>query len=142
MVTDTVTPVLLYDGECGLCAGTVQFVLRHEPESRRAALRFAPLQGAFAASARVSNPHLHGVDSVVWFDASRHASPDIRMKSDAVFAVLDHTGGAWRLLSIVGRLVPRALRDLVYDAIARRRASLVPAACVLPSPENRARFLA
>ena len=39
-------PVLLYDGDCGFCAESVQLVLRHE---RRRRVRFAPLQGVFAA---------------------------------------------------------------------------------------------
>ena len=39
------SPVLLYDGLCGFCDGTVQFILRHD---RKKTLRFATLQGDYA----------------------------------------------------------------------------------------------
>src|SRR6476661_1217687 len=61
-------PILLYDGSCGLCAQSVQFVLRHEARSQR--LRFATLQGPHGAAALKSNPGLAAVDSVVWLEPS------------------------------------------------------------------------
>ncbi|MEN9817376.1 MAG: hypothetical protein RLZ32_1256 [Gemmatimonadota bacterium] len=135
------TPVLLYDGDCGLCATSVQFLLRHEPPHRRAALRFAPLQGAYAAQVRARHPELAGVDSVVWVDPANLAAP-VRVRSDAALQALTHLGGGWALLAALGRTVPRVVRDLAYTAIARRRLSLVAPRCLLPSAEERARFLA
>jgi predicted DCC family thiol-disulfide oxidoreductase YuxK len=126
----TETPVLLYDGECGLCAGSVQFILRHEPVPRRAALRFAPLQSELGRQVRTRHPELADVDSVVWFEPP------------AGLAVLRHLGGLWGVLGALGWLVPRPLRDAVYRAIARRRFDLVAPACLLPTPEERGRFLA
>jgi predicted DCC family thiol-disulfide oxidoreductase YuxK len=135
------TPVLLYDGDCGLCASSVQFLLRHEPPHRRAALRFAPLQGAFAAQVRARHPELMGIDSVVWVDTATPSAP-VRVRSDAALQALTHLGGGWALLAALGRVVPRVVRDTVYAAIARRRLSLVAPRCLLPSGEARARFLA
>ena len=135
------TPVLLYDGDCGLCAGSVQFLLRHEPPHRRAALRFAPLQGAFAAQVRARHPELVGVDSVVWVDPSNPVAP-VRVRSDAALQALTHLGGGWALMAALGRVVPRMVRDAVYDRIARHRLSLAAPRCLLPTPEERARFLA
>ena len=135
------TPVLLYDGDCGLCAGSVQFLLRHEPPHRRAALRFAPLQGAYAAQVRARHPELAEVDSVVWVDPANPAVP-VRVRSDAALQALTHLGGGWALLAALGRVVPRMVRDTVYAAIARRRLSLAAPRCLLPSGEERARFLA
>jgi predicted DCC family thiol-disulfide oxidoreductase YuxK len=135
------TPVLLYDGDCGLCAGSVQFLLRHEPPHRRAALRFAPLQGDYAAQVRAHHPELIGVDSVVWVDPANLAAP-VRVRSDAALQALTHLGGAWALLAALGRVVPRMVRDAVYDRIARHRLSLAAPRCLLPTPEERARFLA
>ena len=135
------TPVLLYDGDCGLCAGSVQFLLRHEPPHRRAALRFAPLQGAYAAQVRARHPELAEVDSVVWVDPANPAVP-VRVRSDAALQALTHLGGAWALLAALGRVVPRMVRDAVYDRIARHRLSLAAPRCLLPTPEERARFLA
>ena len=132
------TPVLLYDGDCGLCAGSVQFVLRHEPPSRRHRLHFAPLQGAFGAEVRAAYPELAGVDSVVWVEPTAER---VLVRSAAALAVARHLGGIWGVLGLLGRLTPRPMRDAVYDLIARNRLRLVAPACLLPRPDERARFL-
>jgi predicted DCC family thiol-disulfide oxidoreductase YuxK len=139
-ILEAVTPpsVLLYDGDCGFCAGSVQFVLRHEPHDRRARLRFAPLQGAFGESVRQGRESGAELQSVLWV---RGSDQSVLARSDAALEALAHLGGAWSLLATVGRLVPRVLRDAVYDQVARRRFELAAPACLLPTPEQRARFL-
>jgi len=130
--------VLLYDGDCGFCAGSVQFVLRHEPPAARARLAFAPLEGPFGSRIRRQFPELDGVDSVVWYDPS---IPSVRVRSAAALAAVAHLGGIWAVAAALGRLVPRPLRDAVYDLIARRRFEIAAPACLLPTPEERSRFL-
>ncbi|QJR34552.1 thiol-disulfide oxidoreductase DCC family protein [Gemmatimonas groenlandica] len=130
--------VLLYDGDCGFCAGSVQFVLGHEPAAARARLAFAPLQGAFGTRVREQFPELAGVDSVVWYDP---AVPRVRVRSAAALAALAHLGGVWAVVAALGHLVPRVLRDAIYDQVARRRFEMAAPACLLPTPEERARFL-
>ncbi len=130
--------MLLYDGDCGFCAGSVQFVLGHEPAAARARLAFAPLQGPFGSRVRSQFPELAGVDSVVWYDPQ---GPSVRIRSAAALAVTAHLGGPWVVLAALGRLVPRGLRDAIYDLIARRRFEIAAPACLLPTPEERARFL-
>jgi predicted DCC family thiol-disulfide oxidoreductase YuxK len=130
--------VLLYDGDCGFCAGSVQFVLAHEPAAARARLAFAPLQGTFGTRLRERFPELAGVDSVVWFDPH---GPSVRVRSAAALAAAAHLGGMWTIVALLGRLVPRGLRDAIYDLIARRRFEIAAPACLLPTPEERARFL-
>lgn len=131
-------PVLLYDGDCGFCARSVQFVLARETPARRSALRFAPLQGAFGQCVRRAHPTLEGVDSVVWYDPQRD---ETRVRSGAGLAVLHHLGGIWTVAAMVGRLVPTPIRDAVYDWIARHRHRLAGEACLVPTTEERARFL-
>ena len=58
-------PVLLYDGLCGFCNTTVQFILGHES---RQTLLFAPLQGSFAAGVIERHPQLRQIDSLVWVE--------------------------------------------------------------------------
>jgi predicted DCC family thiol-disulfide oxidoreductase YuxK len=130
--------VLLYDGECGFCAGSVQFVLRHEPAAGRGRLAFAPLQGPFGSRVRAQFPELIGVDSVVWYDPG---IPAVRVRSAAALAAVAHLGGVWTVAAALGRLVPRPLRDAVYHLIARRRFEIAAPACLLPTPEERSRFL-
>ena len=137
------TPVLLYDGDCGMCAQSVQFVLRHEPPSHRAPLNFAALNSAFARTVRASFPQLVHVDSVIWYEpAIAGRAEQVFLRSDAALRALAHLGGVWRVLAWCGALVPRVVRDGVYRAIARRRHRLGLARCVLPSPSESLRFLA
>lgn len=134
------SPVLLYDGACGVCAWSVQFVLQREPPHRRGILHFAPLQGAFGTELRARYPELEGVDSVVWFDPADRSAP-VRVRSDAALRTLRHLGGVWALMGMLGRCVPRPIRDAAYNAIATRRMSLAAPRCLLPTPEERQRFL-
>lgn len=139
---NTTSPVLLYDGECGLCAGSVQFLLKRESSDRREHLRFAPLQGVFGDTVRTRHPVTATIDSIVWYEPLSNGSSRISVKSTAALNALSHLGGLYRWLARLGALVPRPVRDAVYDAVARRRKSLVASACVLPSANERARFLA
>ncbi|MGE3509613.1 MAG: thiol-disulfide oxidoreductase DCC family protein [Vicinamibacterales bacterium] len=131
-------PVLLYDGTCGVCAASVQFVLSRE---RRGTLRFASLQGGFGRVVRGRHPEIGAIDSVVWVEPGSDASPErVFVESDAVLRVLRYLGGPWGLLT-AGRLIPRAVRDWLYRLVARHRYRLARMQCLLPSPDVRSRFL-
>ena len=133
-------PVLLYDGTCGFCAASVQFLLRHE---RVHTLRFAPLDGAFAATVRARHPALDGVDSLVWVEADgSDGAGAVLVRSAAVLRAAQYLGGVWTLARAAA-LLPRSLRDAAYDLIARHRHRILPKQdqCFLPPPEVRGRFL-
>ena len=132
-------PVLLYDGACGLCGRTVRLVLRHD---RHGTLRFAPLGGAYARRLGERHPELAGADSMVWVEPAGAGVPErVLVRSEAALRVLRYLGGPWRLLLGL-RVVPRPLRDAAYDLLARHRHRLAgAAACVTPTPAERARFL-
>lgn len=128
-------PILFYDGECGLCAKSVQWCLDHDTRAR---LRFAPLQGrTYAALAPTGKPS--DLQSVVLFDERR-----LHTQSDAVLRLLRIVGGGWSVLGTLARIVPRSLRDAAYRFVARRRHAWFGAAdrCRLPTPAENARFLA
>ena len=55
-------PVLLYDGLCGFCDRAVRFVLRFDTQG---VMRFAPLQGEFAALVIGRHLPLREVDSLI-----------------------------------------------------------------------------
>lgn len=133
--------VLLYDGECGLCARSVLFVLQREPSSRREQLRFAPLRGTWGATLLARHPALADVDSVLWYHRNSRGEETILSRSDAVLAVLKHVGGAWTLVAKALRMVPHALRDWGYDWVAARRSRWNASACALPTEAQRQRFL-
>ena len=64
------------------------------------------------------------------------------MKSEAVLRVVECLGGGWRLARPL-RLVPQALRDTVYDFVAKNRYRWFGKreTCRLPSDAERERFL-
>ncbi len=138
---DAKHPVLLYDGVCGLCHRLVQFVLRHD---RGGVFRFASLQSGLAAGILTR----HGADSgdlatvyvVVNYDTPEEV---LFARSDAVHYVFTQLGGVWRASAILLKLLPHALCDFAYNAIARRRYRTFGRSetCILPAPENRDRFL-
>jgi predicted DCC family thiol-disulfide oxidoreductase YuxK len=133
-------PVLLYDGDCGLCSGTVQFILRHE---QRHTLRFAPLQGAFGAAVLARHPELRGQDSVVWLEPSHSGTPElVLIRSDAVLRVSGYLGRLWRL-AVAARVIPRSWRDACYDFLARRRHRIpgLSSSCLRPDVTNMDRFI-
>jgi predicted DCC family thiol-disulfide oxidoreductase YuxK len=131
--------VLLFDGTCGFCARSVQFVLAHEGTERT--LRFASLQSPTGVDAKRRHRELDGIDSVIWLETSAQTER-VFVRSDAALRALRYLGGGWSLLGALGTIVPRFLRDPIYDFIARHRHELVTgASCLLPTPEQRARFI-
>jgi predicted DCC family thiol-disulfide oxidoreductase YuxK len=134
--------VLLYDGTCGFCARNIQFVLHRE--RGRHTLHFASLQSPVGAEVRARHPDLAAVDSVFWLEPADGDRPErVLVRSAAVLRVLTYLGGMWGALARLGALVPRSLRDAVYDFVARHRHQIIRAdpSCLLPTPEQRARFL-
>ncbi|MDH3685079.1 MAG: DCC1-like thiol-disulfide oxidoreductase family protein [Myxococcales bacterium] len=107
--------LLLYDGHCGLCHGAVRFVLARDPSGE--AFRFAPLGGAAfeAAVPEALRESLPDSMAVVTHDG------ELLLKSDAAVHVLRRLGGGWKWLGGAIAAVPTAVRDSVYDFVARRR---------------------
>jgi predicted DCC family thiol-disulfide oxidoreductase YuxK len=135
------TALLLYDGTCGFCARTVQFVLRRE--RKRRTLQFASLQSATGREIRGRHPELNDVDSVIWYESGASAGDErLLVRSAAALRVLEYLGGGWRALGWLV-VVPRPVRDRVYDFIARHRHRILPGgeSCLVPSPEQRSRFV-
>lgn len=125
--------VLFFDGVCGLCNRTVDFVLRYDC---RGVVRFAPLQGRTARE-RLSVNDLERLDSVVL----QQNGISFR-KSSAVVKLLQAMGGVWSVLGLLLWLIPRPLRDVCYGFIARNRYRVFgqKLSCRMPSPEERNRF--
>ncbi len=63
------------------------------------------------------------------------------VRSDAVLRAGRYLGGLWAGLALIGALVPRVIRDQLYRWVARHRHRLGGPACLIPTPEQRIRFL-
>jgi predicted DCC family thiol-disulfide oxidoreductase YuxK len=126
-----------YDGHCGLCHRTVRFLLAEDVDGSR--FRFAALQGATCAARIAPERRAELPDSVV----VETADGKLLVKSAAVLHLLARLGGLWRVLGAAGSIVPRGVRDLAYDGVARIRLRLFAApaeACPLSPPALRERF--
>jgi len=135
-------PVLLFDGECGLCNRIVRLLLRLDRGER---LRFARLQGdAGQAYLRAHGLPAADFDSLVFVpDWSRREQQDFRLRTDGVIAALRECGGPGRMLAAVLALLPAAWRDAGYRLVARWRYRIFGAWRPRPlaRPEWRERFL-
>ena len=130
-------PVLLYDGVCGLCNRAVQFTLQHD---RQDVFRFAALQSALAE--RVLARHVEtasDLNSVYVVSGIGEAGERLLGRSEAVIYLLRTLGGRWRVLASVYGLLPRWVRDKLYDMVARNRYRVFGKYEVCPVPEVGAR---
>ena len=129
------TPLVLYDGDCGLCAKSVQFILKHE---RDATLRFAPLQGETVTALRAKYPQIPTTLSTVVY----LADGVVRVRSKAFMYVSRHLRGIYGW-GYAFRWLPAFILDLGYRFIAAIRYRIWghADACELAPPETRARFL-
>ena len=128
-------PVILFDGFCGLCNWWVDLVLRRDRAGR---YRFAPLQSAAGERLLAEMKFPPGfIDSFVLVEGGR-----AYLRSDGVLRVVKTLGLPYNLL-YAGVVLPRRVRDWLYDVVARRRVRWFGRrdACRLPTPEERARFL-
>jgi predicted DCC family thiol-disulfide oxidoreductase YuxK len=130
-----VAPLVLYDGDCGLCARSVRWLLDHELDHD---ILFAPLQGPTAARARERYPRIpQSVDSVVYIDGGR-----AHLRSKAMLHAASHLRSPWRW-GYAMRWFPGVILDLAYRVVAavRHRVWGHADACRVVTPEQRRRFL-
>ncbi len=129
--------VVFFDGVCALCHGSVSFFLRRD---RRRVLSFAPLQGETFAALDAGLED--GLDSMVYVRGYGTDRREVSVRSEAVLRILRDLGGFWRIVSWL-RIVPRPLRDAVYDLVARHRYRWFGRydECRLPTPRQKEQLL-
>jgi len=134
--------LILYDGVCGLCDRTVQFLLAKDKSAK---FKFAPLQGETVT--RVYERHFQqkpaDFESIIFVKDYQSSHEIILMKSDAAIEIMRILGGFWKFVAMIGKMVPRVIRDRVYDWIAENRYQWFGKfdQCRLPAPETKDRFL-
>ncbi len=127
--------ILVFDAQCLLCDGWVQFLLKHD---RKGVFQFASIQGetgqALLARAGLK---VEGLQTLLLVDGQK-----TWQHTAAILQVLNRLGWPWRL-AWLGWLVPAPLRDALYRWIARNRYRMFgrSESCLLPPPEFASRFL-
>lgn len=126
-------PIVFFDGECNLCNGTVQFILDRDGAGR---FLFAPLQSG-AASELLGEKAGTESSTMILLENGR-----LYERSSAALRIARHLGGLWPLAYAL-MVIPRPLRDMVYNFVARNRYRWFGKAeqCRLITPEVRERFL-
>jgi len=127
--------VLVFDGVCNLCNGLVRFIIPRDPGGY---FKFGTLQSVEGANVLERCGLSPGeADTVVLYEKGK-----CYIRSTAALRVFRRLRGLWPLL--YGFIVvPRFLRDAVYTFVARRRYRWFGRRdrCMIPSPENKKRFL-
>ena len=129
-------PVLFFDGVCNLCNSSVQFIIRRD---KKKVFLFASLQSDLGKEAmqNAQKQENSTPDSVILYYNGKYF-----VRSDAALHVFKLLGGIWSLL-FAGMVLPRFLRDGIYDFISRSRYKWFGKRneCMIPTPDLVDRFL-
>ncbi|MCF7823329.1 MAG: thiol-disulfide oxidoreductase DCC family protein [Candidatus Marinimicrobia bacterium] len=128
-------PLIIFDGICNLCTASVQTIIKRDPSS---IYQFANFQSPAAQAILSQFPSdVSGLDSIVLVTGSQ-----ILTKSDAVLQICRSLSGFIRYLYVF-RVLPKSLRDWLYDWIARNRYHWFGSRekCMIPTQELEDRFL-
>ncbi len=128
-------PIILFDGVCNLCNASVQFIIKRDQQAK---FRFAALQSEFGQKILASqNLDTSELRTFILVDGDK-----VHLRSTAALEVARRMNWPWKLLYAF-IIVPRPLRDAIYNFISRNRYRWFGAqeSCMMPTPELRARFL-
>lgn len=128
-------PIVMFDGVCNLCSGVVSTLLPLDPDGR---LRFASLQSppGQALLERHGFP-TEDFDSFVLVEGDQTYT-----KSSAAIRIAELLGWPYRAAT-VGRILPKAIRDRLYDVVANNRYDWFGKKdrCMIPDEDVSDRFL-
>ena len=125
--------IVFFDGVCNLCQGSVRYLIKHD---KKGVLKFASLQGNYAKDF-VNETEIQSMQSVLFFDGKM-----LYKKSTAVLKLSSLLGG-WHQLLLLGYILPRFVRDWLYNIVAKNRYRWFGKKdqCMLPSKGFENRFL-
>ncbi len=126
--------IILFDGTCNLCNGTVQFIIARETHET---LRFAALQSEIG-NAILKKYNVENIDfkSIIFLENDK-----LYDRSTAALRIAKNLDGLWKFLYVF-IIVPKPIRDAVYNLIARNRYRWFGQKneCWLPTPLLKKRF--
>lgn len=127
--------IVLFDGVCNFCNASVNFVIARD---KAGYFKFAPLQSVIGEELRTR----HGIDKVETDSVIVIENERVYTHSSAALRIARHLDGIWSW-TYVFVIVPKPIRDLLYRLFARNRYRLFGRqdACMMPTPDVRARFM-
>ncbi len=132
--------IILYDGVCALCNGATTFILQRD---YKCCFLFASMQGEFAANLlQAAGRDPNNLDTLYLVEDYKTPKQRILDRSTAALRIARELKGMWSWLTAL-QVVPRPLRDIAYNLVARFRYRLFGKhdQCVMPKPEWKARFI-
>ena len=125
--------IIFFDGVCGLCNKTVNFLMRID---KRQNVKFAPLQGQ-TAQGRLPAEIIEDLNTLIFYENGKLSN-----RSTAVLRAIKAIGGFWRLLYVF-IIIPSPMRDWIYKTVAKNRYKWFGKhdTCRMPTPEERGRLL-
>ena len=130
--------IIFFDGYCVLCNSTIDFLLKSDKKKR---FLFSSLQSKTASTVFTnlgySTEEMSELDSLVYV-----RNQQVKIRSDAILSILFDLRGIYRA-SVIFYLIPKFLRDVVYDQIASRRYKWFGKRlnCRVPNTEEKNRIL-
>jgi len=128
--------IILFDGVCNLCNNTVLTIIKHDKKNT---FLFSSLQSE--AGKKITQQlgiDTQKTDSIILFEPT----DSYTIKADAALKIMISFGGLWNLVKIAW-LLPKKLRNIVYDFIAKNRYKWFGKkdSCMIPTPELNSKFL-
>jgi predicted DCC family thiol-disulfide oxidoreductase YuxK len=133
---DDSAPIIIFDGLCVLCSSGVGWMLARD---RTGVSRFAVIQDAIPQAIY----RHYGLDAAAFDTFMVLENGNAHIKWDGVLAAARTLPQPYRFLGVLGRIVPRALGDVVYDFVQRHRLSWFGSrtTCRKPTEQEKSRFL-
>lgn len=128
--------IILFDGICNLCDSTVQYIIKKD---KKDVFRFVALQSEIGQQIL---KHIgidpKQIDSIVLYEPGTAYF----YKSSAAIEIAKELGGFISLIGVF-RILPEALRNSIYDYVARNRYKWYGKKdnCMIPTPELKSKFL-
>lgn len=129
--------LILFDGVCNLCNNSVLYVIKRDKKDK---FLFAPLQGEVGKSiASQFQIDTTKIDSILLYNP---AKKKVYSKSTAALQVAKQLNFPTKLMTVF-LIIPTFIRNLVYDFVAKNRYKWFGKkdACMIPTPELKAKFL-
>ncbi len=74
-------------------------------------------------------PVIKGVDTIYLLDNN---NSDIKIKSEAALSILENCGGVLKIVSLITRIIPKFIRDFIYNIVAKNRYFFSKTTCKIP----------
>lgn len=128
--------IILFDGVCNLCDASVQFIIKHDKND---VFRFAAIQSETGQEIiNYLKIDTRLTDSIILYE------PNIAyyIKAEAALHIAKDLK-SWHRFLFYFNFIPNGIKNLVYDFIAKNRYKWYgkKTACMIPTPELKAKFL-